>query len=673
MRVLYLIISVMIVAAVSCSTSNVNKAIDVKNLDSTANPKNNFYGYVNNIWMKDNPIPGEFSRYGSFDVLRDENNQQVHSLLVELSSGTQKQGTINQMIADFYNSGMDSVSLEKLGTTPLNDEFIRIDKIKDKDGVLAEIARLHTFSVFPLFGIYADQDQKDSRYNIAYLYQSGLGMPDRDYYTDADKHMQEIRAAYITFIKNMLGYIGVDKNDAAKQAETIMRIETSLAKASMTRLELRDPIATYNKMSLDSLQLLAPNVNWKTYFKAIGVENPGNIDVMQTNFFKEVSNAVSEVSVDDWKTYLRWSYYNAMASYLSDNIVNENFLFYEKTLSGSENIKPRWKRVVEFTNNSLGMGLGKIYVEKYFPPQAKERMLKLVENLRGSLQERITQLTWMGDSTKQKALDKLAAITVKIGYPDKWLEYKDVEINKATLFNNVLQCSRFNMNYLLAKVNKPVDRKEWQMPPQTVNAYYNPSMNEICFPAGILQPPFFYLDADDAVNYGAIGVVIGHEITHGFDDQGRLYDKDGNLNEWWTKSDAEAFNKRAEVLVKQFDSFHVLDTIKANGSLTLGENIADLGGLSISYNAMLKALSDNNPGEIDGLTPSQRFYISYAKIWAQNIRDKEIIKRTKEDVHSLGKYRVNGPLRNISEFFTAFNVQEGDSMFLPEAERAVIW
>ena len=359
-----------------------------------------------------------------------------------------------------------------------------------------------------------------------------------------------------------------------------------------------------------------------------------------------------------------------MANYLGQNVVNENFNFYEKVLSGSEAIKPRWERVVEYTNDKLGMGLGKMYVEKYFPPQAKERMLKLVDNLRWSLNERIMKLSWMSDSTKQKAQEKLAAINVKIGYPDKWRDYTGLEINNKTFFVNVLNCSNFDMKYTLSRINKPIDKTEWLMPPQTVNAYYNPSMNEICFPAGILQPPFFYVNEDDAVNYGAIGVVIGHEITHGFDDQGRQYDKVGNLNDWWVKSDADAFNSRAQIVIDEYNKFVVLDSVKANGALTIGENLADLGGLNISYTALQKALKENNPGDIDGLSPSQRFYISYAKIWAQNIRDKEKLKRTKEDVHSLGEFRVNGPLPNIAEFLTAFNIQKGDSMFLPEEKRA---
>lgn len=650
-----------------------SKAIDIKDLDTSVNLHNNFYKYVNNIWMKNNPLPAEYGRFGSFDALNQENEVKIHSLLTELSSNPQKPGTIAQLVVDFYNSGIDSTIIEKLGISPLSEEFARIDQIKDKNELMNEIAHLHTYSIFPLFNISVDQDPKDSKNVIVFIEQGGLGMPDRDYYTDMDTHMKEIRKAYLEYIKIMLGYIGIDKKEADRQSVTIMNIETLLAKASMTRLELRDPFKTYNKMPLEALQKLAPNINWKNYFTSLGVQNPGNINVMQLKFFSEISKMMNTISLNDLKTYLHWTYFNSMSKYLNKDIVNENFRFNEATLSGNEIIKPRWNRVINFTNELLGMGLGKIYVEKYFPQQAKERMLKLVSNLKVSLSERITKLSWMGDSTKQKALEKLAAINVKIGYPDKWLDYTGLELNNKTLFSNVLKCNNFKMKYMFSKINKPIDKTEWTMPPQTVNAEYNPTLNEICFPAGILQPPFFYMNADDAVNYGGIGVVIGHEITHGFDDQGRLYDKDGNLNNWWTKSDAEAFNKKAQTLVNEFDSFVVLDSVKANGSLTLGENIADLGGINISYTALLKTFKDKEPVNIDGLTPSQRFFISHAKIWAQNIRDKEKLKRTKEDVHSLGQYRINGPLRNVSEFLTVFNINKGDSMYLPEAERAVIW
>jgi putative endopeptidase len=650
-----------------------NKAININDLDKSVNPKNNFYNYVNDTWMKNNPIPDEYGRFGSFEALNLENVKKINGLLTELSTTAQKPGTLEKQIADFYIAAMDSNNIESKGTSPLNNELAIIKSIKDKNELMAEVAKLHLYSIMPLFDISSGQDPKDSKNVIADLSQGGLGMPDRDYYTDNNRHMKELRQNYLNYIQKMLGFIGMNKDDAKMEAEAIMNIETQLAKASMTRLELRDPFTTYNKMNIEELQKISPNINWKNYFKAIGIENPGNINVMQPKFFKELSNMMNNIPISDWKIYIRWTYYNSMSTYLSNKIVNENFNFYSKDLSGIEVLKPRWKRVIDFTNEMIGMGLGKLYVDKYFPPQSKVRMLELVGNLKISLGERIKQLDWMSETTKQKALEKLSAINVKIGYPDKWLDYSKLKINDNDLFDNVLQCSKFNMDYMLSKINKPVDKTEWDMPPQTVNAYYNPNLNEICFPAGILQPPFYYQNADDAVNYGAIGVVIGHEITHGFDDQGRLYDKVGNLNDWWTKTDADSFNKRAQILINQFNSFNVTDSLKANGNLTIGENIADLGGLNISYNALSNVLKDKMKEKIDGLTSAQRFFISYAKVWAQNIRDKEKLKRTKEDVHSLGNFRVNGPLRNVSYFLDAFNVVKGDSMYLPKSERALIW
>ncbi len=675
MKAIHLFLAVITFSLFSCTQNKPmeNKAININDLDKSVNPKNNFYNYVNDTWMKNNPIPDEYGRFGSFEALNLENVKKINGLLTELSTTAQKPGTLEKQIADFYNAAMDSITIKSKGTTPLNNEFAIIKSIKDKNELMAEVAKLHLYSIMPLFDISSGQDPKDSKNVIADLSQGGLGMPDRDYYTDNNSHMKELRLNYLNYIQKMLGFIGLNNEDAKMEAETIMNIETQLAKASMTRLELRDPFTTYNKMNIEELQKISPNINWKNYFKALGIENPGNINVMQPKFFKEISIMLNNIPISDWKTYIRWTYYNSMSTYLSNNIVNENFNFYSKDLSGIEVLKPRWKRVIDFTNEMIGMGLGKLYVDKYFPPQSKVRMLELVGNLKISLGERIKQLDWMSETTKQKALEKLAAINVKIGYPDKWLDYSKLKINDNDLFDNILQCSKFNMEYTLSKVNKPVDKTEWDMPPQTVNAYYNPNLNEICFPAGILQPPFFYQNADDAVNYGAIGVVIGHEITHGFDDQGRLYDKVGNLNDWWTKADADSFNKRAQILINQFNSFNVTDSLKANGNLTIGENIADLGGLNISYNALSNVLKDKMQEKIDGLTSAQRFFISYAKVWAQNIRDKEKLKRTKEDVHSLGNFRVNGRLRNVSYFLDAFNVAKGDSMYLPKSERALIW
>jgi putative endopeptidase len=507
---------------------------------------------------------------------------------------------------------------------------------------------------------------------IVHFDQGGLGLPDRDYYFDPSPRGKEIRDEYLKHVTKMFELTGV--TESSKSAQTVFDIETKLAKASLTRLEKRDPNKLYNKMDLKGLQNLSPNMNWSDYFKNIGLPVPGDINVNEPAFFAAVSDLFKELPVSDWKIYLKWNLIHKTANYLPSSIVNQHFEFYGKVLSGSQKIKPRWKRVLASTNESLGMALGKIYAEKYFPPEAKERMIKLVQNLKLSLADRINKLEWMGDSTKKKALEKLEAINVKIGYPDEWRNYSGLVISTNTYLNNVLNSNKFNFDYMLSKLNKPVNRKDWHMTPQTVNAYYNPNMNEICFPAGILQAPFFYKDADDAVNYGGIGVVIGHEITHGFDDQGRLYDKIGNLNEWWTKEDKTKFLSRSEILVDQFNTFKVLDTLHANGKLTLGENIADLGGLNISYYALQKELKNNPaPSKINGFTQEQRFFLSFANIWAQNIRDKEIERRTKEDVHSLGPLRVNGPLPNLPEFYVAFGIKPGDAMYKADKDRAVIW
>jgi putative endopeptidase len=569
---------------------------------------------------------------------------------------------------------MDSAQIEKEGTNPLKPELEKIQKASTIQDIQNIIARFHSYDIDPLFSFYGEPDSKNSKMMIASLSQGGLGLGDRDYYVADDKHSQEIRAEYVKHIAKMLNFAGYSADQGEKWSKQIMALETRLAKASKTRLALRDPEANYHKMKLADIQTLSPNYNWQGYFNAIGLSNPSDINVGQPEFFKEVNTMCKDVSIDEWKEYLTWTLINHMAPFLSSKFVNQNFEFFGKFMSGSKTIHPRWRRVLNTTSNVLGEALGQMYVQKYFPSSAKERVSNLVENLRYALGERIKDLTWMGDTTKKKALEKLAAIRVKIGYPDKWRNYSGIQIERTSYAANVLQGRNFNFEYELSLINKPVDHTRWGMTPQTVNAYYNPSDNEICFPAGILQPPFFFAKGDDAVNYGAIGVVIGHEITHGFDDQGRKYDKQGNLNDWWTDKDARLFNERAEVLIQQFNSFKVLDTTHADGRLTIGENIADLGGLNISYTALQKALKDQPaPALIDGFTPGQRFFLAYAHVWGQHITDKEILRRNKEDVHSLGQFRVNGPLPNLPEFHKAFNIKQGDAMYLPEDKRAVIW
>jgi putative endopeptidase len=600
------------------------------------------------------------------------NEVQVQTLITEIATKKQKAGTIGQKIADFYNTGMDTAKIEANGLAPVQSLFDQISAIQKKEDVMKVVADLHTKGIHPLFSLVSAADQKNSMMVVAYILQGGLGMPDRDYYMKDDQRSKDIQAAYQVLLQKMFVLTGTDEATANANADIVYRLEKRMAAASMTLLEQRDPHKIYHKMNIEGLKKISPEYNWVGYFQGIGLQNPGDFIVGQPDFVAELGKMIKEVSVDDWKIYLRWKVVNSLASYLPTAFVKRNFDFYGKTLSGQMAQRPRWKRVQGATNNALSEAIGQMYVQKYFPAEAKKRMLDLVGNLKVSLGERIKQLAWMGDSTKAKAIEKLDAINVKIGYPDKWRDYSTLEVSTDSYVANVLRARNFDFNFMIGKVNKPVDRTEWMMPPQMVNAYYEPSMNEIVFPAAILQPPFFYKNGDDAVNYGAIGVVIGHEMTHGFDDQGRQYDKIGNLIDWWTAEDAKLFGERTKILVNQFSNFTVLDTMNANGELSLGENIADLGGLNVSFNALQKVLTGNEK-PIDGFNPDQRFFLAYAHLWAQNIRDKEIVRRTKDDVHALGRFRVLGPLRNLPEFYKAFNVKEDDYMFLKEGERAVIW
>ncbi|MBW8327309.1 MAG: M13 family metallopeptidase [Prolixibacteraceae bacterium] len=649
-----------------------SKSINLADLDTTVSPAADFDNYANGGWKKRFPIPDEKSRFGSFDLLADSGELQVQTLITEIASQKQDPGTIGQKIADFYNTGMDTAKIERDGLAPVQPILDQIAAIQTKEEVMKVVADLHAQGIYPMFSFFADADQKNSERVVAYLYQGGLGMPDRDYYMKEDERSKEIQAAYQLFLQKMFVLTGADETTAQAHATTVYDLEKRMAAASMTLLEQRDPHQVYHKMDLAGIQKISSEINWTAHFAGIGLQNPGEFIVGQPVFIAELGKLLNTVSVDNWKIYLKWQVLESTAAYLSKPFVDQNFEFYGKTLTGQKAQRPRWKQVQGATNNALSEAIGQMYVQKYFPAEAKKRMIDLVDNLKVSLGERIGQLAWMSDATKAKAQEKLDAVTVKIGYPDKWRDYSSLGVSTESYVANVLKARKFDFNYMIGKVNKPVDRTEWMMPPQMVNAYYNPTMNEIVFPAAILQPPFFFMDGDDAVNYGAIGVVIGHEMTHGFDDQGRQYDKVGNLTDWWTAEDAQLFNERTKVLVNQFNNFTVIDTVKADGELSLGENIADLGGLNVAYTALKKVLTGQEK-PIDGFNPDQRFFLAYAHLWAQNIRDQEIVRRTKEDVHSLGRFRVIGPLRNMPEFHAAFSVKEGDYMFLGGADRAVIW
>jgi putative endopeptidase len=646
-------------------------AISLSDMDINVDPGHDFDAYANNGWKKLNPLPADRARYGSFDKLAEVAEKQLNELVKETALTKNEKGTIADKTATLFNLGMDSVRIGKQGITPLAPFFREIGKIKTMEDVEIEISRFHSYGFSPLFNFYGSSDAKNSSMVIAQLTQGGIGMPDRDYYLHEDARSRDLRAKYVNYVEKLFKLLGDDEANATKNARIIMNLETRLAKASMTRLEQRDPNKTYNKTTTKGLIELSPGFNWNRYFLSQGVGDPGEINLNQPVFVREVSAMIKEIPVESWKIYLRWNLINSTASYLSDDFVNTKFDFYGRTMSGTEQMRPRWKRVLEVTSSALSEAIGQLYVARYFPAEAKERMIKLVENLRISLGQRIKNLDWMGAETKVKALEKLNAINVKIGYPDKWRDYSGLEISDDSYVQNVIRSNKFETAFNYSKINKPVDKSQWFMSPQTVNAYYAPDMNEIVFPAAILQPPFFFLKGDDAVNYGAIGVVIGHEMTHGFDDEGRKFDKVGNLTDWWTAEDSKLFDERTKVLIDQFNSYIVIDSIHADGKLSLGENIADFGGLNISYQAF--KLANKETKTIDGFTPDQRFYLAYAHIWAQNIRDKEILRRTKEDPHSIGKLRVNGPLKNIPEFYAAFNIKPGQQMYLDDKHRAKIW
>jgi len=666
--------AILMVIAMSCKKQKTVSKLDVSNLDTTVSPAADFYQYACGGWMKKFPLPAEYARFGSFDKLAEDNQKQVKDLIEGLASSKQKDGSIGAKIGMLYKLGMDSAKLDQQKSEPVKAQLEAIAAMKSPEEIVKQIALLHKQGSAPFFTVYVSADQKNSKMNILNIYQGGLGMPDRDYYLATDADSRETKAKYQGHIVKMFELAGFSTEASLKSAIAVVDLETSLAKASTSREDLRDPEKNYNKLSLADVQKMSPDFDWKLFLTSIGAGAATELNIGQTAFLKEAMIQMKKVSPDALKAYLAWNVINDAAAYLSSDFEKQNFNFYGNVLSGKEVMPARWKRVVEVVNESVGEAVGQMYVEKYFPPKAKEKMLILVDNLRASLSDRINGLSWMSDTTKLKAQEKLSAIKVKIGYPDKWRDYEKLEVNEESYWANIARARSFEFDYQISKIGKPVDPMEWLMTPQTVNAYYEPTSNEICFPAAILQPPFFDFEADDALNYGAIGVVIGHEMTHGFDDQGRMYDLDGNLKDWWVAEDAIRFNSKTAVLVNHYNNIKVLDTLHANGVFTLGENIADQGGLQVSFNALTKALEKNPQKEnIDGFTPQQRFFLAYANVWAQNIRDKEIQRRTKVDPHSLGKWRVNGALPHVDAFVTAFNVKEGDAMWLSPELRANIW
>ncbi|MGE5457889.1 MAG: M13 family metallopeptidase [Methanococcaceae archaeon] len=650
-----------------------NKALDPANIDKSVKPSVDFYEYANGSWLKNNPIPDEYTRWGSFEILAESNYKILKEILESAAKSDAPKVTIRQKVGDLYKTGMDEARIESEGAKPLAPIMKEIDNIKSLKDLVSEIAAFHGEGFSALFNFSSGADAKNSVMEIAQLDQGGLGLPDRDYYIKDDARSKEVREKYVTHIINMFKLAGFSAEAAAKNADVIMAIETRLAKASMDRVEMRDPNKTYNKMAPAKLIEMAPGFDWTLYFTVAGIENPGDINVSEPEFFKAISQAMKEVELKDWKTYLKWNLLHNSAYLLSSNFVNERFDFADKFLNGAKVLQPRWKRIMRVCDGLIGEALGQLYVKETFTPEAKDRAKKIVASLLDAMGERIKNVDWMSAVTKEQALKKLASFTVKIGYPDKWTDYKPLTLGNTSYFENVLNAERFHFKRTLNKIGKPVDKTQWGMSPQTVNAYYNPSQNEIVFPAAILQPPFYSVDADDAVNYGAMGAVIGHEVTHGFDDQGRQFDAQGNLTDWWTKEDGEKFTERARLIIAQYNNYTPVDTMHLNGSFTQGENIADLGGLNVALTAFKKTEEFKKNEVIDGFTPVQRFFLSWAQVWRGNIRDQNLMMRIKTDPHSPGKYRVNGPVCNMPEFWEAFSVKPGDPMAKSPETLVKIW
>ena len=657
-------------AAAQGAVHGVNKA----DMDMSVRPGDDFYQYAGGGWLKANPMKPEYSSYGVFNDLAETNRKQIRELFENLSKEKHAFGSVGQKVADLYNMAMDSVRLNKEGAAPLQKDLDKVKAFSKKADFTAFIADQHLYKGNPFFGIGVDTDLKNSDLNVMWLSAGTSGLPDRDYYlnTDADsKKKQEAYRAYLSKIFQLSGY---KKKEAEKAAKVIYNIEYQFAEAKMSRAEARDYNKLYNIYTIDMLQKNYPAIQWAKYFELMGVKDVKQVILTEPKVMAVAQKLMSTLSEQDIKYYVAGLIIKSSTSVLSDDFVNANFDFYGRLLNGQKEQKARWKRALGFPNSLLGEAVGELYVSKYFAGESKAKMLKLIDNLRKALATRIANLTWMNDTTKINALVKLNSFTVKVGYPDKWRDYSKLTIDPAkSLYDNVAAATYVETLRNLEKFGKPVDKSEWGMTPQTVNAYYNPTTNEICFPAAILQAPFFDVNADDATNYGAIGVVIGHEMTHGFDDQGRNFNADGNMVDWWTAGDSKRFTAAAEKLAAQFDQITVVGDLKANGHLTLGENIADQGGLRISYDAFKTTQQFQEGKEIDGFTPSQRFYLSYGRIWAEHMTEEAIYQQTKSDPHSIGRNRVNATLRNIDTWYDAFGVKEGDKMWLAPAERAIVW
>ncbi len=647
--------------------------IEKSYMDLSVDPGDNFYDYAGGAWRKNNPVPASQTRWGAFDMLGEFNKKVLKQITLAAAENPGVKNSPSQMVGDLFNSGMDTAQIEALGMKPIQKSLDEIKNLQSAKSIPAYLANRTKKGGNPLMGFYVSTDDKNVSKYIAYFRQGGLGLPDRGYYLKEEKREKMIRQKYVEHIAKMFELIGETASAAQSHASAVLAIETKLANASMDRTEMRDPYKTYNKFKVADFDNELSNFKLGYFLEKIGATNSDSVLVSQPDFIKEMDKMLETVSLKDWKIYFTWHTLRRSGSFLSKKFVDEKFDFYGKVLNGQKEQKPRWKKVLGVINGTVGHQLGKLYVKKYFTPEAKKRMGELVDNLQVTFGERIQQLDWMSATTKEKAQAKLNTFVKKIGYPDKWRSYDGLEVTRDVFFANIEASDLFDFNYMISKLGKSVDKSEWHMTPQTVNAYYNPSFNEIVFPAGILQYPFFTLNADDAVIYGAIGAVIGHEMTHGFDDQGSQYAADGNLKNWWTAEDKKKFEVKTKMVVDQFNNYRILDNKAVNGQLTLGENIADLGGVTIAYEAFKKTKQGSSSALIDGFTPDQRFFLSWAQVWRANIVDAAAAKRLVTDPHSPGIFRCNGPLSNFGPFYKAFDVTKSNKMFRPESERAVIW
>lgn len=665
--------SAALVAAVSaCSSSKSEKvkAIDLANLDTSVSPAEDFYQYATGGWQKNHPLKPEYSRYGSFDVLRENNEIRLNELFQGLGGEKAEKGSVRQKIADLYSMGLDSTRLNAEGINPVKPYLEELAKVNDVPSFVKAMADMELHGESGCWGVYVSADMVDNSNSVLYLGESGLSLGNRDYYLN--KENVALREGYLAFLEKIFTLAGDPQ--ASQKARDAFDFEMTIAVPYWSMVQQRDIEAQYNPTDVKALYKAYPHLHLDLYLQAMGIPEQKSIVVEQPSYFKALDKIIARTEPSVLSHYLQAQLLSGACGAVSDDFYAASFEFFSKQMSGVQEPKPRWKRAMQVPNSLLGEAVGEMYVEKYFPQKDKQNMLRIVKNIQDALSQHVASLDWMSDQTKAKAQEKLSSFIIKIGYPDKWKDYSALTIDsEKSYYQNLREAALWMSQDNLSKLGKPVDKTEWGMTPQTVNAYYNPSTNEICFPAGILQPPFYNPDADDAVNYGAIGVVISHEMTHGFDDQGRLFDKDGNLNNWWTEQDAAAFEAKAQKLVAQFDAVEVLPGLNANGGATLGENIADQGGLRVAYTAMQNSFGGNHPAPKDGFTAEQRFYIGYATLWGQNITDEESKRLTLQDVHSLGCNRVNVTLRNLDDFFTAFGIKEGDKMFRTEGERVVIW